>query len=122
MYAQRKFRVETIEDVAPGLTHTSHARVAVLFFFTFQIHEHDELMWDDGVAPETCIDFDAPHVSSYSALLWLAGGLGFFGGLGYMVSLTDPVGKNPALPRELPFDGLKRALGEGDGDAESPEE
>ena len=37
------------------LTHTFSS-------FHEQIHEQDELVWDDGVAPETCIDFDAPHV------------------------------------------------------------
>ena len=38
--------------------------------FHEQIHEQDELVWDDGVAPETCIDFDAPHVR-YVRLLQL---------------------------------------------------
>ena len=76
------------------------------------------MMWDDGVAPETCIDFDAPHVSSAKALMWLMGGLGFFGGLGFLVSRTDPAGRNPAVPRELPFDGLKAALGKDAVDGE----
>ena len=84
------------------------------------MHEHDELVWDDGVAPETCIDFDAPHMSSSGALMWLAGGMGFFGGIGYLAYLSDPAGRNPAAPRVLPYDGLKRALGK-DGEANEEE-
>ena len=40
-----------------------------------QLHEEDELVWNDGVAPETCIDFDAPHINSYEALAWWFGGI-----------------------------------------------
>eukprot|EP00752_Nemacystus_decipiens_P015401 g13734.t1 len=29
----------------------------------YQLDENHELVWDDGVAPETTIDFDAPHMS-----------------------------------------------------------
>ena len=45
---------------------------------------------------------------------WLLGGLGFFVGLYNLAKSTDPVGSNPAVPRELPYDGLKRALGKGE--------
>jgi len=76
-----------------------------------QIHEEDELVWDDGVAPETCIDFDAQHISSGEALLWLLGGFGFFGALGTVAYLSDPAGSNPALPRQLPYNGMQLALG-----------
>ena len=47
-------------------------------------------MWDDGVAPETAIDFDAPHVPKMKALgMWL-GGFTFFATIGGLVSLYDP--------------------------------
>lgn len=28
-----------------------------------QLHEQDEVIWNDGVAPEAALDFDAPHIS-----------------------------------------------------------
>jgi hypothetical protein len=40
-----------------------------------QLLEEDELIWNDGVAPEACLDFDAPHVNSYEALAWWFGGI-----------------------------------------------
>ena len=49
---------------------------------------------------------------------WLLAGLGFFVGLYQLAKSTDPVGANPALPRELPYDGLKRALGKEEAAAE----
>jgi len=48
------------------------------FHFTalcLQLLEEDELIWNDGVAPEACLDFDAPHVNSYEALAWWFGGI-----------------------------------------------
>ena len=58
------------------------------------------------------------NCSSGYALGWLLGGLGFFVGLYQLAKSTDPVGANPALPRELPYDGLKRALGKEEAAAE----
>jgi hypothetical protein len=29
-----------------------------------QLHEQDEIIWNDGVAPETALDFDVPHWSA----------------------------------------------------------
>mmetsp|Transcript_39641 Transcript_39641/g.40407 ORF Transcript_39641/g.40407 Transcript_39641/m.40407 type:complete len:135 (+) Transcript_39641:65-469(+) len=83
-----------------------------------------ELVWDDHVAPETCIDFDAPNVSgkqAWGSLLAVFAGLA---GLFALISISDPAGNCPVAPRStvIPFDGLKYELtGEG-GDAEEEEE
>lgn len=40
--------------------------------------ENSDALWDDGVAPELALDFDAPHISSTEGLYsWLAGLSGF---------------------------------------------
>ena len=40
--------------------------------------ENSDALWDDGVAPELALDFDAPHISSREGLYsWLAGLSGF---------------------------------------------
>jgi len=55
-----------------------------------QFTEEDELVWDDGVAPETAIDFDAPHVNKWKSLgMWL-GGFAFFATLGGVITVIDP--------------------------------
>jgi hypothetical protein len=38
-----------------------------------QLHEENELIWNDGVAPEACLDFDAPHYTSAGGLFMWAG-------------------------------------------------
>ena len=57
---------------------------------TFQLSEHAELIWEDGVAPETAIDFDALHVSTGRAFMWWAGGMSFFFLLWEGVKHYDP--------------------------------
>ena len=54
-------------------------------------------MWDDGVAPETIMDFDAPHVSTGKALRHL--GIAFSGFVALMgiVWLYDPKSLRPAV-------------------------
>jgi hypothetical protein len=52
------------------------------------LHEEDELIWNDGVAPETAIDFDAPHVSSGAGLAWWLGGFLFFYSIYLFASAT----------------------------------
>lgn len=58
-------------------------------------------MWDDGVAPELALDFDAQHVSSREGLFtWLAA----FGGLAtifQVIKASDPESKNPAVNRKM---------------------
>ena len=46
-----------------------------------KLNTEHELLWDDGVAPELCIDFDASHVTAWEgAKMWMMG-LGFFASL-----------------------------------------
>ena len=41
--------------------------------------ENSDAVWDDGVAPELALDFDAPHISSNEGFATWAGALfGFF--------------------------------------------
>ena len=87
----------------PPLPHT-HTHI-----FTSQLHREDELVWDDGVAPESCIDFDAPHLSQGHGIKWLAGGLSFFGVLLGAMALKNPA--PPVVKRKLPFDNLKTEMG-----------
>ena len=53
-------------------------------------------MWNDGVAPETAIDLDAPHVSPTRGLLMFLGGFGFFWGVYQFAAWTDHGNANPA--------------------------
>lgn len=64
-----------------------------------RLHEEHELVWDDGVAAETCIDFDATHVSSGVGLQWWFGGFGFFCTLATLISFYSPKGCNKVTPR-----------------------
>lgn len=66
-----------------------------------QLDENHELVWDDGVAPETCLDFDAPHMSTSTAFAWWAGGLLFFASAFGLVSLSDPESRRVAVPRSV---------------------
>ena len=73
--------------------------------------EEIELVWEDGVAPELTIDFDATHVSKTDGLKWWLGGFAFFAGIGSLVWMTDPAGKKRTVTRELPFNSLAAELG-----------
>ena len=66
---------------------------------TGRVPEEVELVWDDSVAPETCIDLDAPHVSTNEVLSSFAAAFLFFLGLYTAISLGDPVASNPVAPR-----------------------
>eukprot|EP01041_Mallomonas_annulata_P000101 gene101-143_t len=79
---------------------------------TGTIPEEVELVWDDAVAPETCIDFDAPTISGTQALLSLFTVMAGFATLFGLICLSDPVGNNPVAPRStvLPFNGLRKEL------------
>ena len=63
------------------------------------VPEEVELIWDDSVAPETCIDLDAPHVSTREVLSSFSAAFLFFLGLYSLISLGDPVASNPVAPR-----------------------
>ena len=79
--------------------------IVILFFHSFlifclnQLPEEIELVWDDSVAPETCIDFDAPHVSSQEVIGAFLAAVTFFLGLYTFVSWSDPVAANPVATR-----------------------
>lgn len=76
-----------------------------------QLHEEDELIWNDGVAPETAIDFDAQHVSKGSGLLWWLGGLAFFFSVYQFAKATNHPAKKPSGERDLPESTKTTALG-----------
>ncbi|KAA0149952.1 hypothetical protein FNF27_06251 [Cafeteria roenbergensis] len=77
-----------------------------------ELHEENELIWNDGVAPETCLDFDAPHYTSSGGLMMWAGA--FFGlFLWYKLFATvDWNTHRKAAARELP-ESTRAALGDG---------
>ena len=66
-----------------------------------QLVENHDAIWDDGVAPEITIDFDASHISRKEGLLSWLGGLAFFTTLYNLLRLTDPESKNPAVNRKM---------------------
>ena len=73
--------------------------------------EEHELIWDDGVAPETCIDFDVPNYTASEGRNWFASGLGFFAVLLGVVYFWDAPGRKRTTTRTMPFNGLKEELG-----------
>lgn len=85
----------------------------LLSFVSLQIPENVELVWDDSVAPETSIDFDAPHVSSGEAVFMFVMGFSLFYGFYKLVAGTEPVEKNPVAIRDyaLPNDASIEYMG-----------
>jgi hypothetical protein len=75
--------------------------------------EEVELVWDDSVAPETCIDFDASHVSSKEVISMWTLGLVFFAGLFTLVSLSDVPSRSPVAKKAaiLSEQGYKYDIG-----------
>jgi hypothetical protein len=75
--------------------------------------EECELVWDDSVAPETCIDFDASHVSSKEVISMWALGLAFFAGLFTLISLSDVPSRSPVAKKAavLSIEGYKYDIG-----------
>jgi len=67
-----------------------------------RVVEEHELIWDDGVAAETCLDFDAAHVEN--GLAWWLGGFGFFATLATCISFYDPAACNRVTPRTDLYD------------------
>ena len=61
--------------------------------------ENSDALWDDGVAPELALDFDAPHISSREGLYSWLGGLGMFAVLYQVIKFwtNGAVDDNPAL-------------------------
>ena len=56
-------------------------------------------MWDDGVAPETCIDFDASFVSSSEIFSMFFGAFGLVGLVFGFCQVVDSLHVNPVAPR-----------------------
>lgn len=85
-------------------------------------------MWDDSVAPETCIDFDAHETMSTSTVVAsVALAASLLTGLYFLISFSDPVGSNPVATRRtaLSHPELRRQLGlsgSPNGDDESTDE
>ena len=59
--------------------------------------EEDELIWNDRVAPETALDFDAPHIDSHTGLLMWLGGFGFFYAIYLFADSTSHPSKKPTV-------------------------
>eukprot|EP01038_Epipyxis_sp_PR26KG_P014722 gene14722-19788_t len=72
-----------------------------------------ELVWNDSVAPETCVDFDVVNIPTSRVFLSFACGFGFFAFVMGVVWLSDPVNSNPvALRRDiLSSNNIRRDLG-----------
>ena len=70
------------------------------------------------MAPETCIDFDAPHVSTNVALLSFLAAFGFFGVIFSLVTLSDPIKNNPVAPRSavVSMESFQYSIGLGSKD------
>lgn len=66
---------------------------------TEKLVENIDAVWDDGVAPEMCLDFDCQHVDSTEGLMWWLGGFGFFATLYQVVKATKPEDKKPCVNR-----------------------
>ena len=70
------------------------------FYLNSQLPEEIELMWDDSVAPETCIDFDAPHVDTQEMFTAWGAMASFFLVVMGLVSWSNPEKKNPVATRK----------------------
>lgn len=62
-----------------------------------QLHEENELVWNDGVAPETALDFDAPNVSAARGLVWWLGGFVFFYSVWSLAKATGHPDNKPSV-------------------------
>ena len=78
----------------------------------YRLVEEHELVWDDGVAAETCLDFDAAHVDN--GLLQFMGGFGFFAALATFIAIYSPKRLNQVTPRTDLVDPVALATGEGE--------
>lgn len=65
--------------------------------YPLQLHEQDELIWNDGVAPETALDLDAPHISAAKGLVWWLGGFAFFYSVFRFAKATGHPGNKPSV-------------------------
>jgi hypothetical protein len=105
--------------------------IPTLILIIIQLPEEVELVWDDGVAPETCIDFDAPHIDIKDILLGFTAVVGSIVGLYGLIGFMDPAGNSPVAPRSavIPPNTVNLFFGNdipdsdgGDADEEEEEE
>lgn len=74
----------------------------IYVLFSSKLPEQSEVIWDDSVAPETAIDFDAAtSVSGKTALLAFFSAMTCICGIFGLVVLSDPEGKNPVATRSV---------------------
>lgn len=57
------------------------------------------MVWDDTVAPETCVDFDAPHVASSDVLKHFFLGFSCFALLYTFLKASEPEKRSPVASR-----------------------
>ena len=67
------------------------------------LSEHAELIWEDGVAPETAIDFDVMNMKTGRAFLWALSGFSLFFFLYEGVKHYDPQHLRRYTLRENPL-------------------
>jgi hypothetical protein len=104
-------RASTYRSTLPVLGGPIPAPFARTAAPTRQLNEDHELIWDDGVAAESCIDFDAPHLSKNEGAQWWFAGMGFFATLGVFLTVWDAPGRKRTITRTLPFNNLALELG-----------
>ena len=70
-------------------------------------------MWDDSVAPEITVDFDAPQIPGSVVLKSFAIAMGCLAGLYQLIKYYDPVAHSPVAPRTavLDMEEFKYAMG-----------
>mmetsp|Transcript_322 Transcript_322/g.309 ORF Transcript_322/g.309 Transcript_322/m.309 type:complete len:125 (-) Transcript_322:41-415(-) len=65
---------------------------------TEQLPIDADLVWDDGVAPETCVDIELPNVPTSQVLISQLCGILFFLGVYGIAVLVDPANRRPVAP------------------------
>ena len=111
----------------PLLILTLNSLLIIIFLTNVQLPEEVELVWDDSVAPETCIDFDAAHISTNEVFGTFAFAFAAIFGLYTIISVVDPASLSPVAPRSavIPPNTVNLFLGidiaEGGEDAEEEE-
>lgn len=75
------------------------------------LHKHDDMVWDDGVAPEVIFDFEAQQIPAWKTALWFFGGLSlFFFIYQFIKRVWVPENRRLATPREFDEEIMGPAL------------
>lgn len=75
------------------------------------LSEESELVWNDGVAPELCIDFDAPNYSRGEGLALWGCGMLFFTTVYALVYVSGAENTRMADKRQYSLPDLSRDFG-----------